>query len=39
MKMLKMLFVVLLVYGAVTEMPTPDGLTDPLAATAAWNAS
>jgi hypothetical protein len=37
--MLKMLFVALLVYGAATEMPTPDGFTDPTAATAAWNAS
>jgi len=38
MRSLTMFFVALLVYAAVTEMPTPEGFTEPGVATATSNA-
>jgi hypothetical protein len=38
MRMLKTVFVALLVFAAATEMPTPEGLTEPTTATATWTA-
>jgi hypothetical protein len=38
MRPLTMFFVALLVYAAVTEMPTPEGFTEPGVATVTSNA-